>query len=319
MVPRIVQRLFLVLALCLTVCIVERLPFRPAFSTIRSAGRSDEGNSFEARRDALKRCLAREYTSFFRPFEAEFYSDSVTFRDPLNNLEGKDKYRGNVEMLSGESLVGNVLFTNGYIDLHAVEDVPGDVRKLRTRWTLGFTFQLLPWKPEALFTGVSEYAIDESALVLSQRDYWDTINLSDGGKYFAEEPLSGVADLVAQLLPLQGSTEYAAASAGDWSLLRRAETYRIYRSAEAGFVFAIPALSEWKRLQDSDADLLSNLEAALRHHKLTPDVALRVSTTGRGKVVLASGQADGMTVGSDVVPGLQLLPPHPWEGEPPPK
>lgn len=317
--PRTAQHLFLGLALWLIADTVQKSLFRPAFSTIRSAGGDGEGNSFEARRDALKRCLAREYTSFFRPFEADFYSDAVTFRDPLNNLEGKESYRKNVEMLSGESLVGNVLFTNGYIDLHAVEDVPGDARRLRTRWTLGFTFQLLPWRPEALFTGISEYEIDDRAVVLSQRDYWDTISLSKGGAYSAEAPLTGVADLVAQLLPLQGSTEYPAAGAGEWSLLRRAETYRIYRSEQAGFTFAVPALSEWERLSSTALNTgFLVLEAALRRHGLTPGVPLKVSTTGRGHVVMASGLGDGMKLSDEVVPGLQLLSPHPWEGEPPP-
>ena len=36
----------------------------------------------------------------------------------------------------------------------------GDATRLRTRWTLGFAFKLLPWRPRALFSGVSEYTID---------------------------------------------------------------------------------------------------------------------------------------------------------------
>jgi len=148
-------------------------------------------------------------------------------------------------MLSGENFMGNFLFEDGFIDLHAVEDVPGNATRLRTRWTLGFTFKLLPWKPKALFTGVSEYVIHpESALVLSQRDYWDTLSLEGGGSYTPEAPGAGLADLAAQLLPENlrppEGQEPAAATATNWSLLRRAKAYRIYRDND-GEVFALEA------------------------------------------------------------------------------
>eukprot|EP00439_Symbiodinium_sp_Y106_P057488 s856_g8.t1 len=202
---------------------------------------------FQQKREALKECLAREYRSFFRPFEAEFYDEDVSFKDPLNNLAGKDSYKANVEMLSGDSFVGNLLFSDGFIDLHGVEEVPGQPTRLRTRWTLGFVFKLLPWKPRALFSGVSEYEIDaQSAKVLRQRDYWDTLSLQQGGEYVPEPPLSGLKDLVSQLLPSAlkpaEAREPAVAEEAGWELLRRAAAYRIYRSSD-GSTFAIPAPS----------------------------------------------------------------------------
>eukprot|EP00434_Breviolum_minutum_P012223 symbB.v1.2.010779.t1/scaffold709.1/size267679/22 len=151
--------------------------------------------TFEEKREALKACLAREYRSFFRPFEADFYSEDVSFTDPLNQLKGKASYRANVEMLSGNSVIGNILFTDAFIDLHSVEEVPGDETRLRTRWTLGFAFKLLPWRPRAVFSGVSEYTIDpENAKVLTQRDYWDVLSLEKGGSYVPEMPLTGLQD-----------------------------------------------------------------------------------------------------------------------------
>lgn len=256
-------------------------------------GRAGQG-TFEERREALKQCLAREYRSFFRPFEAEFYSEEVTFRDPLNQLRGKDSYRNNVEMLSGESLVGNVLFSDGFIDLHAVEDVPGDLTRLRTRWTLGFVFKLLPWRPRALFSGVSEYTIDrDTARVLSQRDYWDTLSLQKNGAYVPEPPLAGLQDLVGQLLPEPlrpaEAREPQAAEGPGWSLLRRARAYRVYRdSAARVFAVVAPGFTSGQR------GLRSELEA----HGLLPGNVIRLPTGPAGSVE-----------------GLEVLPPHPWQSD----
>lgn len=269
-------------------------------SRCRCRCRAASGDAtFLQRKDQLKRCLAREYRSFFSPFEAEYYSEDVTFKDPLNELAGKESYRKNVEMLSGKSLIGNVLFAGGYIDLHAVEEVPGDERKLRTRWTLGFTFQLVPWRPHALFTGVSEYTIDADAKVLGQRDYWDTLSLGDSGSYKPEDGLAGLADLGAQLLPgflrPPEADEPPAAVAGDWVLLRRAAAYRIYRS-RASVIFAVPTPGA---ATGSEA-----LAATLRGHGLTPGGTLSVD-----------GKSGSVSSGKQI--GLELLSPHPWDGEPP--
>lgn len=50
----------------------------------------------------------------------------------------------------------------------------------RTRWTLSVCFNILPWKPVARFTGISEYTVDNRARVVRQVDYWDSINLIEG-------------------------------------------------------------------------------------------------------------------------------------------
>lgn len=274
---------------------------------LRQAVVESDSLDFQERKEQLKRCLSREYRSFFRPFEAEFYREEVSFKDPLNDLEGKDKYRKNVEMLSGESLVGNILFTDGFIDLHAVEEIPGSDRRLRTRWTLGFKFRLLPWQPRALFTGVSDYEIDGNAQVLSQRDYWDTINLGSSGSYMPEAPLAGVTDLLTQFLPsfLLTTKEPAAASAGEWSLLRRAEKYRVYRSAKDGLVFAITTPGV-----PGDLD---SLKRVLGDHGLAPGAAV-LAHPRRGDVVASTGQSFS---DAEEVNGFELLTPHPWQGDAP--
>mmetsp|Transcript_16061 Transcript_16061/g.38019 ORF Transcript_16061/g.38019 Transcript_16061/m.38019 type:complete len:309 (-) Transcript_16061:254-1180(-) len=264
----------------------------PAFVAFRRAGRtgfvprSAVGDvDFEKKREDLKECLAREYRSFFRPFEEEFYDEDVSFVDPLNNLKGKASYKSNVEMLSGESFVGNVLFSDGFIDLHGVEEVPGEPTKLRTRWTLGFVFQLLPWKPRAIFSGVSEYTIDaKTAKVLSQRDYWDNLSLQKGGRYVPEPPLSGLKDLVLQLLPSAlkpaEARELTEAASARWDLLRRAAAYRVYRKEGTAFAVAAPNYARG----------LAGVRAELEAHGLKAG-DLR--------------QVDG-------VQSLELVEPHPW-------
>lgn len=260
---------------------------------------------FEQKREQLKRCLAREYRSFFRPFEADFYSEHVAFQDPLNKLEGKNRYKRNVEMLSGQNAVGQILFKDGFIDLHAIEDVPDDERRLRTIWTLGFTLKLLPWQPTALFSGVSEYTIDANAKVLTQCDYWDSINLGNAGTYAPAPMLAGLGDLGAQLLPssLRQSQDPPARLSGSWMLLRRAAEYRVYRDKKDGRVFATAAPGVDTR----------GISEALRGHHLMPGQGLRVDTSSRGQLWPATEAAPV----EGTLPGVELLVPHPWEGEAP--
>mmetsp|Transcript_146742 Transcript_146742/g.470924 ORF Transcript_146742/g.470924 Transcript_146742/m.470924 type:complete len:221 (+) Transcript_146742:1157-1819(+) len=220
-------------------------------------------------------------------------------------------------MLSGESLVGNVLFSDGFIDLHSVEGVPGEQQRLTTRWTLGFTFKLLPWLPQALFTGVSEYTIDSDAQVLTQRDYWDTLSLGRNGAYSPEGALAGLGDLGEQLLPsfLRRTEEPPAAVNGRWALLRRAAEYRVYRDVKDGRVFAIPAPGV------SSEDPASSLARALREHGLAPGAALLTRPSGRGEVTVveAAAAAAADRAADDEVPGVVVERPHPWSGEPPPE
>eukprot|EP00747_Dinoflagellata_sp_TGD_P183745 gnl/TRDRNA2_/TRDRNA2_38856_c0_seq1.p1 gnl/TRDRNA2_/TRDRNA2_38856_c0~~gnl/TRDRNA2_/TRDRNA2_38856_c0_seq1.p1 ORF type:complete len:338 (-),score=41.78 gnl/TRDRNA2_/TRDRNA2_38856_c0_seq1:33-1046(-) len=269
----------------------QKLPGETYLSQLSAAATTEDSargiSAFQQKREAVMQCLAREYRSFFRPFEEEFYSEDVSFKDPLNDFEGKDNYKSNVQMLSGESFIGNILFSDGFIDLHGVEEVPGEPTRLRTRWTLGFVFKLLPWKPKALFTGISEYTIaPDSALVLSQRDYWDTLSLQDGGSYVPEDGLAGVAELVQQLLPdsLQQpqTKEPAVALDAKWQLLRRAEVYRIYRNDD-GLVFAL-GVSGFE-------PGLDGVERELKRHGLQPGQRIKVKD----------------------VEAIQVEQPHPWQ------
>jgi hypothetical protein len=184
----------------------------------------------------LKKVLEREYVSFFSPMEKEYYAKDVAFNDPLNNLAGVDAYENNVNMLSSKTFLGKILFRDAGIVLHNIEG--GDVREdgsisdIITRWTLRFTFQILPWQPTARFSGISVYKVEtggpKGVRILNQQDYWDSINLTEGGKYKVMNKSVGLADFLDQLKPEQ----LAAPTAGSelpYQLLRRGNGYEVRR------------------------------------------------------------------------------------------
>jgi Uncharacterized conserved protein (DUF2358)/SOUL heme-binding protein len=207
-----------------------------------SPARSTTAPSLASSIDELKRVLEREYTSFFNPMEREWYSEKVTFEDPLvGSLSGVDSYQANVDMLAARNLVGKVLFGDAGIVLHSVTG--GSIRNLEsgsveiedivTRWTLRMTFKALPWQPTARFSGISVYRVvpggPKGALILKQTDYWDSINLQPGGTAYQKVDRSvALTDFLGQVQP--GS--FAAPSAGPelpYSLLRRGDGYEVRR------------------------------------------------------------------------------------------
>ena len=115
----------------------------------------------------LKRVLEQEYISFFNPMVDSWYAQDVTFDDPMTSLSGVDSYRNNVDMLAGRTLMGKVLFDGAGINLHSVtggdikegSDGEVDIENIITRWTLKVTAKVLPWKPEAVFSGISVYNV----------------------------------------------------------------------------------------------------------------------------------------------------------------
>jgi Uncharacterized conserved protein (DUF2358) len=163
----------------------------------------------------LKKVLEREYLSFFNPMEREWYLDSVIFQDPLTSLTGIDSYEKNVNMLSGRTLMGNILFGNTPRDakillhtitggtIHEINDIHGSyvMDDIVTRWTLQFIFKALPWKPVARFSGISQYQIKimnhdsnnnyskKIVQIVQQNDYWDSINLLPDGTGVSYQPV----------------------------------------------------------------------------------------------------------------------------------
>lgn len=178
----------------------------------------------------LKRVIEREYITFFDPMECDYYRNDVKFIDPLTTLTGIDSYLNNVNMLSGRTMLGSILFREARIILHTVtggtvhsddDDDGGDnpngwnIDNIITRWTLKFTFQALPWQPSPSFTGISVYSVQaggpKGVQVVQQNDYWDSINLQPGGSYEAVSNSVALQHFVSLLLP---SSTFQAKSAG---------------------------------------------------------------------------------------------------------
>lgn len=183
----------------------------------------------------LKKVLEREYLSFFNPMECEWYKNNVVFEDPLTSLIGIDNYQKNVDMLSGRTLFGNILFGNTPRDakilLHKItggtilennnnngENLSSyGIEDIITRWTLQFKFKALPWKPIAQFSGISQYKIEikdnsndqtssnsRMIQIVKQNDYWDSINLLPDGtgiNYNAVDKTIAIQHFVSLLKP----------------------------------------------------------------------------------------------------------------------
>ena len=75
-----------------------------------------------------------------------------------------------------------------------------------TRWTLRFTMKVWPWKPITRFSGISVHGVKpkasgEGVEIVSQADYWDSINLLPGGTYEAVPKLEALTNFINQLKP----------------------------------------------------------------------------------------------------------------------
>ena len=183
----------------------------------------------------LKKVLEREYVSFFNPMRTEYYAKDVTFDDPLTSLAGVDAYKANVDMLSGRTLLGSILFEDGGINLHSITGGEisdnGTIQDIITRWTLRFTMKVWPWKPTARFSGISVYKVQpvgDGVQIAGQLDYWDSINLKEGGVYEKVEKGEALADFLNQLKP-GGFQASQAVPELPYSLLRRGKDYEVRR------------------------------------------------------------------------------------------
>ncbi|KAL7525743.1 hypothetical protein ACHAXR_001138 [Thalassiosira sp. AJA248-18] len=193
----------------------------------------------------LKRVLAQEYISFFNPMVDSWYAPDVSFVDPMTSLSGVDSYRGNVDMLAGRTLMGKILFDGAGINLHSVtggeiiekNDGSVEIAEVITRWTLRVTAKVLPWKPEAVFSGISVYKLqpggEEGVTIVGQTDYWDSINIKEGmdpsipqTQYQTVPKSVAVQDFLGQLQP-EGFVAAAAAPELPYLLLRRGDGYEL--------------------------------------------------------------------------------------------
>lgn len=192
----------------------------------------------------LKQVLTKEYISFFNPMVDSWYAPDVSFDDPMTSLTGVDSYRKNVDMLAGRTMMGKILFDGAGINLHsvtggAVTETNGNVEieNIITRWTLRVTAKVIPWAPEAVFSGVSVYKLQpggkEGVTIVGQTDYWDSINIKEGTDSLApltqyqKVPITvAVQDFLGQLQP-DGFRAVEAAPELPYLLLRRGDGYEL--------------------------------------------------------------------------------------------
>lgn len=167
--------------------------------------------------EELRQRLEHELPSMFTSDSAnyEMYSRDVLFEDPLNKFRGTKRYASNISFLK-ESPV----FTNAKFYLHSSGILP-ERNVVRTRWTLQMTVAALPWKPTVIFTGLSDYRVDQSSkLVVGHFDYWDSLSSSG----FFSPP--AVVDLVSQCTP--GSV-LPFESLPSFVLLRRTQRLQVWK------------------------------------------------------------------------------------------
>jgi hypothetical protein len=184
-----------------------------------------------------------------------WYARDVSFDDPLTSLTGVDSYRANVDMLAGRTLLGRIMFEDAGINLHSVtggEVVSNDdgsvlINDVVTRWTLKVTVKVFPWRPEAIFSGVSVYQLipggENGISIVGQRDYWDSINMMPlsssssssssspppvGEQYREVDRAIALKDFLGQLRPY-GLRAIAAAPELPYTLLRRGDGYEVRR------------------------------------------------------------------------------------------
>ena len=202
----------------LIVIIMNIICYSMSFS-LKMSSTSSSNDNLE-----LKKCLMREYNSFFSPMEQEYYNNNVQFIDPLNNLEGIDKYQKNVDMLAGRTSLGNFLFKDASIQLHNVETLNDG--RIQTRWTLRVTIKAVPWQPTPRFTGVSIYTLNDDGKISKQEDYWDSINLFNG-QYKSVGLFDGISDFIGQIQ--QDNSAEMVAPELPYELLRRGKEYDVRR------------------------------------------------------------------------------------------
>lgn len=108
----------------------------------------------------------------------------------------------------------------------------------------------LPWKPQLVFTGQSDYVVDASGLVTKHIDYWDSLHDS---AFFS---IGGLVDLFTLCKP----GRVCSSDCGGFDVLRRTDELQIRRFKGDGVRLRKASNSEW-RVVDDDADCVVQLVA----------------------------------------------------------
>lgn len=90
------------------------------------------------------------------------YDTNVYFKDPLNEFQGRERYKKMINFMSA-------WFKDIKMDLHNIhqkEDI------IYTEWTLNWTTPL-PWQPRIAIPGRTELTLNKNNLIVSHVDYWN--------------------------------------------------------------------------------------------------------------------------------------------------
>lgn len=105
--------------------------------------------------------------------QSDRYDPSIKFSDPISSFNDLTGYSLNVRFLTTIFAVKFKLLDIGVVG----------PEKIVARWSMEATSRLapvLPWKPKAVFTGISEYKVDTvSGLITEHIDKWDSIEDND--------------------------------------------------------------------------------------------------------------------------------------------
>jgi hypothetical protein len=105
--------------------------------------------------------LKADYERFPSDQTYDIYAADVFFKDPLNQFQGVDAYRKNIQFIAK-------WFLEPKLQLHQIQQT-GD--RIETQWTLSWIAPL-PWKPKLAIAGWSELKLNEQGLISSHIDYW---------------------------------------------------------------------------------------------------------------------------------------------------
>ncbi|GAB4214344.1 MAG: hypothetical protein OHK0012_12220 [Synechococcales cyanobacterium] len=111
---------------------------------------------------AVVATLTADYAHFPHDQTYGLYAPDVQFRDPVNQMQGREHFRRMIGWMTG-------WFRDLKLDLHHIS---AQGSRIETRWTMSWIAPL-PWQPPMVVTGRSEFEVNEQGLIASQTDYWD--------------------------------------------------------------------------------------------------------------------------------------------------
>jgi Uncharacterized conserved protein (DUF2358) len=119
--------------------------------------------------------LKSDYQKFPNEQTYSIYAENVYFQDPFNKFTGIERYQKMIQFIK-------TWFLNCRMDVHSINQSDDTIK---TEWTLSWNTPL-PWKPRVSISGWSELRLNESNLIISHIDYWQTspLNLAKQHLFF---------------------------------------------------------------------------------------------------------------------------------------